>query len=503
MRPDPLTIRIRRRLVAERLLVAGAPVVVGVSGGADSLCLLDILDRLRNHLGVGLHVAHLNHMLRGAAAEADAQFVAAEAQRRGLPATIASADIAAIAAAERGNTYAVGRRVRYRFLADVALAIGAQAVAVAHHADDQAETVLMHLLRGAGSEGLAGMRRSTPFEAWQPRKVEGYVLNVEGFFAHFDVQSSTFNLQLSNPALLRPLLDEPRAEIERYCREHGLAARHDESNDDTRHLRARVRTELMPLLKEYNPQIVEALGRSAAISADEHALVAERLDALWPTLARQRADGIDIDGAVLRGLNPALQRAALRRAYMLLTTGTALEFGHVEAARALIGRGAGRRTEWPGDIAVTTGYGGELTIGAPQRLDIPQLPEGVECAPLDEATPVALSDGWRLLLVPAGDRGVAGRWEVLIDADALGGALIVRRRRPRDRMRPAGGRGTRRLQDLFVDARIPRRARAAWPILATAEQVVWVAGVALDEAYTPRSGSRMLRAVVTSPATHR
>ena len=144
------------------MIAPGAPVVVAVSGGPDSLCLLHALTQLRDDLGVTLHVAHLDHMIRGAESADEAVFVADLAREWGLPSTVEATDVPALARAQRANLHAAARAARYSFLARVARATGAQAVAVAHHAGDQAETVLLHLLRGAGPEGLSGMRPVTP-----------------------------------------------------------------------------------------------------------------------------------------------------------------------------------------------------------------------------------------------------------------------------------------------------------------------------------------------------
>src|SRR6266545_2156816 len=266
-----LAAEVRAFITAQRMIDAGAPVVVAVSGGPDSLCLLHILATLRDDLGIALHVAHLDHMIRGAESETEARFVADLARSWGLPATVEAVDVPV--------------------LAQVARSAGAQAVAVAHHADDQAETVLMHLLRGAGPEGLGGMRPVVPWHEWAPDKETR---------RPGDKVSDSCSLSpglLVSPSLIRPLLQVTRADIESYCTEHGLAPRRDPTNLDLDATRNRIRHELLPRLIEYNPHIVEALGRTAAICADEQAFVSAALDAAWPELARERDGADDFDGA--------------------------------------------------------------------------------------------------------------------------------------------------------------------------------------------------------------
>jgi tRNA(Ile)-lysidine synthetase-like protein len=278
-----------------------------------------------------------------------------------------------------------------------------------------------------------------------------------------------------------------REEIERYCAEHHLEPRRDPSNFDLDATRNRLRHDLLPRLIEYNPHIIAALGRTAAICAEEQDFLRAALDAAWPGLACVRADGIDIDAAAWRDLHPALQRAAIRRAHALLAPGATLGLEHVEHARALVGRGVGRRAELPGGVSLTVGYGGAFTLGGPQMPAAPQLAE--PAIKLPEAGRIELGGGWvleiaRLAGPPA---AAASAWEVFLDAAVVAGPLVARRRRPGDRL--ALSRGSRRLQDLFVDAKVPRALRANWPIVATPADIVWVAGLRAADGFqaTPQS----------------
>ena len=458
--------RVYAYIAAHNLIGSGAPVIVAVSGGPDSLCLLHVLAALRQRLGIELHVAHLDHMIRGAESAAEADFVAKLARHWELPASLEAADVPALAR-ERGNLHAAARDARYAFLARVARSIGAQAVAVAHQAEDQAETVLMHLLRGAGPEGLRGMRPAVPWEEWAPGK-----------------ESDTVPLspcRLVWPALIRPLLETTRAEIEAYCAEHALDPRRDPTNRDLDAFRNRVRHDLLPRLIDYNPRIVAALGRTAAICADERAIVSAALDETWPRLARERAGGVDFDGTVWRELPPALQREAIRRAYRRLDASATLELEHVERARALVGRGVGRRGELPGGVALTVGYAGAFALGAPPAPDGPQLP--FESAELPSEGRLRLAAAWSIEVARGEGRSPADRWEIALDRKTLDGPLLVRRRRPGDRIRLSAAAGSRSLQDLFVDPKVPRALRAAWPIVATPAAIVWVAGLRAAEGF--------------------
>jgi tRNA(Ile)-lysidine synthetase-like protein len=456
---------LRAAFAGHAMAAPGDLVVVGVSGGPDSLCLIHVLHWLRGELGIALHVAHLDHMLRAESA-AEAEFVAALARGWGLPITRAKVDVRAQAMG--ANLHAAGRLARYHFLAQVAHAQGARAVAVAHHADDQAETVLMHLLRGAGSTGLRGMRPVVPWEEWGMGDGEWKMEAAS--------QPPTPNPQ---PLLIRPLLQVTRAEIEAYCIAHGLEPLRDASNDDLRSTRNRIRHELLPQLIEYNPHIVAALRRTAAISADEQDLLERLLAAAWPTLVHERPGAADFDGATWRALHPALQRLALRRAYARLTSAETLGMEHVELGRTAVAGGVGGRAELPGGVVLTVGYQG-FTLGAPPVLQEPQL-LGESIALPEPPCQAELAVGWTIEaseaeFAPLGN-GARLLEQAEFDANRIAGPLIVRRRRPGDRFRPVGAPGRRRLQDMFVDAKVPRALRAAWPVVTDGDAIVWVPGL--------------------------
>jgi tRNA(Ile)-lysidine synthetase-like protein len=463
------------------MIAPGDTLLVAVSGGPDSLCLLHVLAQLRDDLGFALHVAHLNHMLRGDESLAEAAFVAAIASAWHLPATISSADVYAQAQQTHANLHQAARIARYTFLAQTAQQLAAQSVAVAHQANDQAETVLMHMLRGAGTAGLRGMRPVVPWAEWAHDQAQ-------------DVQQG----HSSAPALIRPLLPITRSEIAQYCAAHGLQPRCDPTNTDTQFTRNRIRHELLPQLADYNPQIVAALGRSAVVCADEQAFIQQALATVWPTLAHQRAGAIDFAGESWRSLHPALQRAALRQAHMLLRADQTLGLEHVEAARAAVNRGVGRRVELPGGLALTVGYGGSFTIGALLEPAGPQLMQETIALPVPGR--IALERGWTLSAsyLPAPVPARPDVWQVAIDGGAL--PLVVRRRRPGDRLHPAGGRGRRRLQDLFIDAKVPRTLRSAWPLVATATMIVWVPGVCAAEPFVARPDTAQIVHMWITPA---
>jgi tRNA(Ile)-lysidine synthetase-like protein len=313
--------------------------VAAVSGGPDSLAMLHGLVALRSELHFTLQVAHLNHGLRGAEATADADFVAATAQQWGLPCTIVAVDVAALASEYSLNLYAAGRAARYALFAQVATtAPGTQAVAVAHTADDQAETLLMHLLRGAGPAGLSGIRPVLDWREWQQ------------FGKPLHVSTAT---DTPTPQLIRPLLTTTRQEIMQYCALHGLAPRNDPANADIQHLRSRVRHTLIPQLIEYNPQIIAALGRTAEISAQQEDFLAMVLEQAWADLVVIAPYSVTFLREAWNRLHPVIQSAALRKAYLLVGGSDTLAQADLERARAAAQLRVGKRVELPGGVTVT------------------------------------------------------------------------------------------------------------------------------------------------------
>ncbi|HEY74741.1 MAG TPA: tRNA lysidine(34) synthetase TilS [Thermoflexia bacterium] len=463
--------RVQEFIRRHSLLSPGDAVVVGVSGGPDSLCLLHLLVRLREEYHLRLHVAHLHHGARGEEADADAAFVADLARRWGLPATIAKKDVPAIARAHKLAFEEAARRVRYAFLARVAGDVGASKIAVGHNADDQAETVLMHFLRGAGPAGLRGMLPVTPLSDY--RLLE-------------PVADGPLPSPL--PLLIRPLLDVPRAGIEAYCAAYGLEPRFDRSNLDTTYFRNRLRHELLPLLETYNPNIRRRLCHTAHVVAADYALLEELRDRAWDEVVQEETEqAVVFDRAGWRDQPLSLRRALIRKAaYHLRPTLRDVDFVHVEDARRVAEEGTtGAQATLPGGLMLTVGYD-TLTIaeaGYEPPPEGPTMPPGVETevalpgiTPLPEAgwaLEAEILETWTLEEVEVNP----DRWTAYLDADRLEKPLVLRTRRSGDRFRPQGmgGHGPR-LTDWMINAKVPRAWRDRLPLLVAGGEVVWVCG---------------------------
>ncbi len=424
--------------------------VVAVSGGPDSLALLLLLARLRESLGLTLHVAHLDHGLRGREAQDDARFVEEATRRLGVPVTLERWDVESHRAIRRLSVEEAAREVRYTFLSRVAAGLGADAVALGHTADDQVETVLMHLIRGSGMAGLVGM---SPLSHWP---------------SHTNRQRTT---------LARPLLQVTREETEAYCSWRSITPRQDSSNRSLLFTRNRIRTDLLPLLGSYNPRFPEALLRLGRSLAQDQAHLTAETERAREALAASTPDGVVIERQGFAGLHPALQSRLLRMAYEELNgSALGLEGAHLTGMVRLSRGPAGRQMDLPGGLVFSVGYGSlELerrgALPPSQPLLLGEYPLAV---PGKTRIPGWTVEARRLKVrrrLPATDSHVAR-----LDGARMGRNLHVRGRRPGDRLRPLGMEGSRSLQDLFVDAKVPRAERDLVPLVVSDEGIAWVVG---------------------------
>jgi len=430
--------RIIRTIRTQRLFDPGATLIVGLSGGADSTALLDLLATLPAY-PVRLIAAHLNHALRGVDSDADEQFCRELAAGHAIPFESRRVDVRALAAGESLNLEDAGRRARIAFFDELRARWQADAVCLAHHADDQAETVLMRLLRGSGMTGLSGM-------PW--RNGRGYI---------------------------RPLLDINRREIESYLGWRQLTWREDASNLDTAYLRNRIRHDLLPLLEGYNPAIRTALTATAAILSDEEQLL--------ETLTRQAADQVcrfsdsaaSCDIRLLVSHPPALQRRLIR--HMLSQVAGGLEqFSHRHTEDILQTVTSARpnlRTSLPRGLVALREYDRLVikAIGMPHPtaadINIPgpgvyQLPDGSRLRIEETTTPVD----------PAGDNTTA-----YFDTGRMPFPWHVRTFRPGDRIQQLGMTGRKKVKDLFIDEKIPPARRDRIPLLFCGDELIWVVGL--------------------------
>ncbi|MEM5774293.1 MAG: tRNA lysidine(34) synthetase TilS, partial [Anaerolineaceae bacterium] len=416
--------------------------------------------------------AHFDHMLRPGSAN-EAEKLRALAREWGYQLARGQGDVNQFARSERLSVEEAARILRYRFLFDLAGEQQAAAVLTAHNADDQVETVLMHILRGAGTAGLAGMRFCQLPNAWSDRI-----------------------------PLVRALLDVSRAEIMAYCVNHALTPFMDETNQDARYTRNRIRTRLIPLLeREYNPQIRQAILRLSQAVGDEAALAARVVGQAWQNcLSRQGRGFLAFEFTCLQTEDPAVQRLILRRAVRSLAVNEEeVSYDAVERGISFLAQPAhGKEVQFVQGVFITH-VRDEIIIslneGAGWLEDYPRIAHPADVQPGQEA---ALENGWVMSVGPvcANEPGAcqaeqADRYQICVDAGRLTGALRVRAVQPGDRVQPLGmGGQSLKVSDLLINEKIPRRARAGFPVVLCGDETVWVPGCRMGHGFRITPGSQ-------------
>ncbi|NPA06749.1 MAG: tRNA lysidine(34) synthetase TilS [Chloroflexi bacterium] len=467
--PQALKARVQHTLAdVAPALRTDVPLVVGVSGGADSLVLAWVLDQL----GYSLIIAHLDHGLRPESAD-QARAVAEWARAQGWPVVVQRVDVAA---QRRGGQSLedAARQARYTFLFHVAEAHQAQAVAVAHTQDDQAETVLLNLLRGAGLEGLRGMAVVQVPTRWH-----------------------------SHLPLVRPLLDVPRGWTRAVADALGLPVQEDPSNRDLRYRRNWIRHRVLPLLAEANPNIRETLARTARALAADAALLDEAVAARWAETVRlARPNWVRFDPDAWDALSPPWQARLLRRAWQHLLGSAVLppSWDQVQRARLALNQPTVRPRPWARGLYLLRREDGVFVL---RGREVPVTEQWPAAEPVPKTlTPparVALPGGWTLVIgspVPAARARQAlahglGPWEAWLDLDASPRPWTLRRAQPGDRFWPVDAAGPRLVADILAAARVHATARRLWPVLEDATgTLIWLPGRGAAHPQRVRDASR-------------
>jgi tRNA(Ile)-lysidine synthase len=483
--------RVLETIGRHSMIRPGDRVGVGVSGGADSVALLHLLAELKTKLGIGIFALHFHHQLRGAEADEDERFVRELAGTLNLEFASDRADVAGQARRDGLNLEDAARGLRYQFFAGAAAARELNCVAVAHTADDQAETVLAHLLRGTGVAGLAGI---------------------------YPVAGLT----------IRPLIEVAREELREYLSGLRQSWREDATNQDTLRTRARIRHQLLPMLKQdFDPSAVTRLARLATLAREEEtlwrALENDRLAALT---ARETSGAISVaiadvllplplqarGGAAGRGLelpadtSLALTRRLVRRIYSELRgSRRQLTARHVQDVIHVATKSqSGARIELPG-VLVRREFDRLIFSSAPSSsiteedreddLQSHEFEYDIARPELSEPAHIVVPEIGRAFNLKMIDWPSASRETRIargaLDFDRLRWPMVLRNWRPGDSYRPSGRRRVRKLKRLFLETRIPRITRAGWPVLTSDGQLVWASGYPVAADFAPQPGTRL------------
>ena len=447
---------VREALEAAQL--TGRRLVVAVSGGPDSLALLYALHRLRDELGLALHVAHLDHRLRGQDSAADAEFVAQTCAKLGIDYTVEDVDVLAFRREHRMSLEEAAREVRYRFLANVAEQVGAEAVVLGHTSDDQVETVLMNVIRGSGLRGLRGMMPVSK------QRIAG-----------------------SDLTLFRPLLNLPKQDTIAYCEALHLTPRADESNRSMEMTRNRIRLELLPLLRDMNPAFGDAALRLSRNAVDALAVVDKAVDEAWSDAVTEEGESIRIDRERFFELDAALRSHLVIRALSHVKGDTqGIERIHVDDAVNAVIESSGSQLHLPGG----------LRLIVEQRSAHLYAEDDVFASSSFDASPLAVPGlktvgGWRIsterIKIASEDRSSGTYWhsaEQFVERFGRGvdvSSLAVRSRVPGDRFQPLGMSGTKKLKDFMIDEKVPGSMRDGVPLIVTSRGIAWVVGWRIAE----------------------
>jgi tRNA(Ile)-lysidine synthase len=443
-----LVAAVEQRIKEEKLIEPGDGVVVAVSGGPDSVALLHVLFSLSGSYGWKLVVAHVNHQFRGDESDSEAAFVVELANRLGLPYEIGDIDVPAYIEETSLNGQVAAREKRYAFLHEVAGKYQAKRIAFAHHADDQAETVMMRILRGTGPSGLVGIP-----EKRREKKVE----------------------------LIRPFLRIYKSDLMQYCTQHGFAYCQDSSNTLRKYFRNQVRLDVLPMLKQYNEHLSESLNRLTELMRAEDDYLEKDAVRVFRRIVTQQPDRCRLERSDFTDLHVALQRRLIKLILNCLCLGMdKLNFTNVELIREMLVKHqvSNQVLEVDEQLYIVREYEAvRFQTFAPSfrsyqyKID---LNAGELTLPEADGNLV-----YSLIHSEVGQTATHSSMEmdVYLDLEQLQLPLFVRSRKAGDRLEPYGLNGSKKVKDMFIDAKMPLSRRDVIPMLVDATgQVLWIAG---------------------------
>ncbi len=452
-RRRPLLELVRGTITKYGMLPLKAKVVIGVSGGPDSVSLTHLLRRLREEYHLTLWIAHLNHLLRGKDGDKEQEWVRRFGQQLGIGVISDSTDVAGLARKQKLSLEEAGRLARYDFLARVADRAGATRIALGHTASDQVETFLMRMIQGSGLGGLAGI----------PPVRDRFI---------------------------RPLIETFRDRIEIYCREMSLHPCQDSSNLDECFLRNRIRLNLIPdLSEEYNPKIQEAVLRVTQILRQEEDYLEMGTEkTLRPIIVGQSKGELILDVQKLDCLHPAMQRRVIRKVLGRVKGSLkGVTFTHISSILGMDGEKGTKKLDLPDGLTVQREYK-RLRIGRKKS----KKPFFEYSLVVPGRTELAVPDlALETRIVPRRSANFPrGKGAVYLDWDKLEEPIVVRQRKIGDRFQPAGMKGTKKIKDFFIDLKIPLEKRDTIPLVVSKGRIAWVVGFRVDERFKTKNDTQ-------------
>ncbi|ABW17993.1 tRNA lysidine(34) synthetase TilS [Alkaliphilus oremlandii] len=440
--------KIKKTIHENNLIEWGDRIIVAISGGPDSVCLLHNLYQLREEYNLELYGAHLNHNFRGIDAQVDAQYVANLCEELNILCFIKSMDVPQYAKEKGLSSEEAGRILRYEFFDEIAEQVGANKIAVAHNENDQAETVLMRLLRGTGLQGLTA-------------------------------------IHINRGRIIRPLLGVDRKSIEEYCEKYQLSPRIDKTNLESIYKRNKIRLELIPYLEEhYNPNIIENLVRTAEILKEDFDFIEEQSREIYSGLmTNQNEFSLTLPLEAIRNLHPAIKSRVIRlAAEQLLGRQEILEYKHVQNVLDLVEKGAtGKKTALPLGLIAKISYENlcfttEAEESRAYEYELP-LEDFLYLEELDGTFEARVFERNQTQEISR------DKYCKCFDYDQIKNTLNVRNRREGDKFYPLGLTGSKKLKDFFIDYKIDRDERERMPLVCDGNEIMWVVGLRISEKY--------------------
>ena len=428
----------------EGLIEKGDKVLVAFSGGPDSSCLLHMLWTLKDELGIELYSAHLNHRIRGLDAHRDALLAYRESKALGVACFLYSEDVPSYADKSKLSMEEAAREIRYKMLFDLKEKVAINKIATGHNLDDQAETILMRIMRGTGLKGLKGMAYKRP------------------------------------DGLIRPIMDYKRHEIEEYCKSNQIRTALDKTNQEDEYRRNKIRLQLLPYIEEaYAPNIKEILSRMANGLREDSDYIDNISRSLYHQAAQKQGDyALKFDMETIDSTPPPILKRLIRLAYAELTgSAEGLEAIHLDdSLRIIKNPKTDLMTNLPkGIIAEKKGYNFYVTSKAIKN-DILYFEHKIKLNASTEVPELAIKIEARTMSKERCKLLTSNNNTKAFDLGRIEGDLIVRTRKPGDKIKPLGLGGTKKLKDIFIDKKIPRDAREKIPIIADNSKIIWIAG---------------------------